>query len=154
MTAAELRKELGLPPADFAPIPGQAKHQVDKGAAGEVEIEVEKPKRRKFGENPCWYKSPMNGLRRYDSQKEARRAEKLDLLVAGNQVLAWWPQWPADCGFDNEDGSPARMMIDFRVLWSDGRVTYEDVKGYEPTEAWKVRRRAVRSHMGIEVEIV
>ena len=152
MSAAQLRKELGLPPADFAPIPGQAKRQADQVAA--AELEVDKPKRRKFGNKLTWYNSPMNGLRRYDSQKEARRAESLDRLVDAGEVLAWWPQWQADCGFDHEDGAPVVLRIDFRIQWADRRITFEDVKGAEPTQAWRLKADAVRQATGIEIELV
>ena len=108
----------------------------------------------KWKNKPEWYDSPVVGLRRYDSKREASRAKKLDLMHAGGKITAWWAQHPVYCGFDNENGSPTRMVIDFKILWPDGSVTYEDAKGPKPTRDWLIKRNAVRDLHGIVVETV
>ncbi len=112
------------------------------------------PATSKWRNKPTWYSSPTVGLRRYDSKKEANRARELDLLVLGGKIIAWWSQWPIYCGFDDQKGSPVRMFPDFRILWADGTVTFEDTKGAKPTEAWKLRWNAVRTCHGIEVKVI
>ncbi len=114
----------------------------------------EQKRRNKWGNKPTWVDSPTVGLRRFDSKKEANRARELDLLVAGGKVTAWWHQWPIWCGFDDEKGTPVRMYPDFRIMWADGQVTFEDTKGAAPTSDWKLKARAVRDLHGIEVQIV
>lgn len=139
MTAAEYLAMQNVTP-DRAPVP--------KGA-------TPAPKRpSKWGNKPEWYNSLMVGLRRYDSKREATRAKRLDHLVLAGKLVAWWAQHPVYCGFDNENGSPCRMIIDFKLLWPDGSVTYEDAKGPKPTRDWIIKRNAVRDLHGIEVATV
>ncbi len=136
MPAADYLKEVGAVP-DHAPAAAMT------SAA-----------KSKWRNKPTWYESPMVGLRRYDSKKEANRARELDLLVAGGRVVAWWHQWPIWCGFDDEKGTPVRMFPDFRIMWADGSITFEDTKGAAPTSDWKLKARAVRQFHGIDVRTV
>lgn len=108
--------------------------------------------RRKYRNKPTWHDSPVVGLRRYDSQKEARYAASLDAQFNTMQIHAWWPQVPLYCGFDNDDGSPVRMVIDFKIL-EPGGVRYVDVKGMKPTKDWEVKRKAVEQRYNIQIEI-
>ena len=109
--------------------------------------------RRKYGNVSTWHDSPVVGLRRYDSKKEAQYAARLDLEVKAGLVIAWWPQVPLFCGFDNDDGSPCRLIVDFRILTPEG-VRYVDVKGMAPTKDWEVKRKAVEQRHGILIEVV
>lgn len=111
-------------------------------------------KRSKWRNVPTWYESPMVGLRRYASKKEAIRARELDRWVTAGKVIAWWHQWPIYCGFDDDKGTPVRMYPDFRIMWADGSITLEDTKGAAPTYDWRLKRNAVRELHGIEVKIV
>ena len=133
MSAADYLNEMGVTP-DHAP--------------------AAEPKRSKWKNVPQWYDSPMAGLRRYASKKEANHARNLDLKVKGGQIVAWWTQWPIYCGFDNEAGTPIRMMVDFRILWADGSITFEDTKGAKPTPDWKLKQSAVRELHNIQVRVV
>jgi len=137
MTAAEWREAVGLDPTPH-----------------HIAVNREKRRRNKYGNNPTRYDSPMCGIRVYDSKAEANRARDLDRLVGAGEITSWWPQWPADTGIENDDGSPVVMRLDFRIMWADGRVTYEDVKGMKPTEAWELRRKAVERLHGIKIEII
>lgn len=141
MTSEEYRKHMGIA-SDPAPIP--------PGAITPVKTS----KKSKWNNKPCWYESPIVGLRRYDSKREANRARKLDQMHLAGKIVAWWAQHPVYCGFDNENGSPTRMMIDFKILWPNGSVTYEDSKGPKPTRDWLIKRNAVRDLHGIEVATV
>lgn len=142
MTAAEYLELMGVG-SNPAPLPPGAMPS------------SEPPKRAsKWNNKPTWHDSPVVGLRRYDSKREASRANQLDLLVQGGRVVAWWAQHPIHCGFDNDNGSPCRMIVDFKILWADGSVTYEDAKGPKPTEDWRIKRNAVRDLHGIEVKTV
>jgi len=113
-----------------------------------------KPRKSKWNNKPTWYESPLVGLRKYDSKREANRARYLDQLYLGGKIVAWWAQHPVYCGFDNGNGSPCRMILDFRIMWPDGSFTYEDAKGPKPTEDWRLKRNAVRDLHGIEVTTV
>lgn len=103
-----------------------------------------------------WHHSPVVGLIRCRSKVEARRAGELDLLFQAGEIVAWWFESPLPCGMKNDDGTPVRMFPDFKILWPDGRFTYEDTKpkGAKPERDWTLRRKAVRSHLGIDVEII
>jgi hypothetical protein len=107
--------------------------------------------RRKYRNKPTWHDSPVVGLRRYDSKKEAAYAAGLDRKVAAGLNTAWWPQVPLYCGFDKDDGSPVRMVIDFKIL-RHGESSYVDVKGLKPTKDWEIKRKAVEQRYGITVE--
>lgn len=136
MSNDQWREAMGLPPAGS-------------------DAPAEKPKKKnKMNAVKTRYVSAMNGSRVYDSKAEARRAIQLDQLVLAGDIVAWWPQWPAECGFNNDRGDPVMLRIDFRILWKDGRVTYEDVKGMAPTDAWNTRRKAAEQNNGIKIEIV
>jgi len=135
LSAADYLKEVGSNGAGPAPVPG-------------------KPKKNKWRNKPTWYESPTVGLMRFDSKREATRARYLDTLALTGKITAWWSQYPIYCGFDNDNGSPCRMMVDFKILWTDGSVTYEDAKGPKPTQDWILKRKAVRDLHSIDVTTV
>jgi len=50
-------------------------------------------------------------------------------------------------------GSTRRIRVDFMIVGNDGRIRWEDAKGFE-TEAWRLKRQVVRDAYGIEIELV
>lgn len=78
--------------------------------------------------------------RKYQSKREARHAAELDLLIRSNEVVRWEPQFSIELEIDGEPIGSYR--IDFKVWWTDGRITYDEVKGYE-TDLWRLKWAAV-----------
>lgn len=83
-------------------------------------------------------KPTINDGIRFDSKKEARRYETLKLLRRGGQVLFFLRQVP----FHLPGG--VKYLVDFVVFWTDGEVTFEDVKGMK-TAMYKAKKRMVES---------
>jgi len=73
---------------------------------------------------------------RFDSKKEAARYNTLELLRSAGEVLTFTMQVP----FRLPGG--VRYVCDFLVFWSDGSVTFEDVKGFR-TESYKAKKKMV-----------
>lgn len=46
-----------------------------------------------------------------------------------------------------------RIRVDFLLVENDGRLRWEDAKGFE-TPAWRLKRQIVRDAYGIEIELV
>lgn len=152
----------GLSPSNHMTWQEYQEYLASKGLAGRptpaVSARPGKTKAEKAGwvAKASWHQSPIVGLIYCRSKKEARRAAELDLMVAAGELTAWWHEVPLACGFDNDDGRPVRMFPDFKLLRPSGRITYQDTKpdGRKPEKDWTLRRKAVRSHLGIEVEIL
>lgn len=104
-----------------------------------------KPVRRKYGNNPTEYKGV-----RYDSAKEARRAQELDLLLAAGEIVSWRGQVP----FALPGG--VRYYADFVILERGGRYRVEDVKSQATArdKTYRLKRRQMRECLGIEIEEV
>lgn len=47
-----------------------------------------------------------------------------------------------------------RLIIDFLVFYKNGNQEYVDVKGYQPTEAWRVKQRIAEAEYPIKIKIV
>jgi hypothetical protein len=88
----------------------------------------------------------IDGIR-FPSQREARRYTALQLLRASGEVL-WFVRQPS---FDLPGGT--RYRADFLVVWRDGRVTVEDVKGFR-TPAYVRSRKQVEALYPITIEEV
>lgn len=145
LISAEEAQQLGI---------GGAVGRIRPKPPRQVDSPPAKSRRRKWGNNPKWYASKTVGLRWFRSTKEADRARELDRLVDAGDVIAWWHEAPIYCGFDNEDGTPCRMLPDFKIKWADGTETWEDTKGAKPTEDWRIKRNAVRDLWGIDVQVI
>lgn len=88
----------------------------------------------------------------FDSIAERDYAQKLERGRELGTILAWvhHPIFPLS---DGAGADAVRMELDFLVVWSPARagmlgepqVWAVDVKGPEPTEAWKVRARLFRT---------
>ena len=83
---------------------------------------------------------------RFASTAEGKRYCELRTLKACGEVTRFHRQ----VIFDLPGGT--RYICDFQIFWADGRVTYEDVKGFETSE-FKLKRKQVRALYGVEIEI-
>ena len=106
------------------------------------------PRPSKFGNVRTSYRSVQGFTRTYDSKGEARQAEVLDLGITTGLVLWWLPQpvFPLP-------GEKRSYRGDFLVVWADGRVAVQDFKGVDTPKS-KDRRKEVKAHYGLDVEIV
>lgn len=101
--------------------------------------------RRKYGNTPTCYQG-----REYDSAKEARRAQELDLMEKAGEIAGWIPQQP----FRLAGG--IRYVADFVVLENDGRWRAEDVKsdGTRKIASYRMKRRLFKDKFGREIREV
>lgn len=88
-------------------------------------------------------RTEVDGLK-FSSKKEARRYETLKLAKLGGVVL-WFIRQPS---FDLPGG--IRYRADFLVVWDDGKVSVEDVKGMK-TETYKLKKKQVEALYGIKI---
>ncbi len=92
-------------------------------------------------------KPTHSGGIRFDSKREARYFERLNLLQQSGEVSHFHRQ----VIFDLEGGVVYRC--DFQVIFADGRVEYHDAKGFE-TKEFRIKRRMVRARYGVEIVTV
>lgn len=64
----------------------------------------------------------------YASEKEARYAERLDLLKRAGEVKGWDPQVRYNLIVNGH--KITSLTVDFVVEYADGRTEWVDVKGY------------------------
>ena len=98
------------------------------------------------------WKTEYNG-HTYDSRKEAKYAEELDLRVKAGEIKSWDRQVRLDCVFNYK--KCFFMKIDFLIHENDGSLRYVDVKGYKKGMAytyWNVKRKVIQALMGIDIE--
>jgi hypothetical protein len=89
-------------------------------------------------------KTKVNGVT-IDSKKEARHYQALLLQKAGGAIRGFVRQVSILLP------SGRRLRLDFVVVENDGRVRWQDVKGYiSPT--WAVKRAEAESALGIQIE--
>lgn len=92
-------------------------------------------------------RTEYNG-RTYDSHAEARRAEELDTLKMYGDIVEVIPQFPMPI-FIN-DIKVCTYFADFKVTYKDGRIEYEDVKGFK-TAMYKLKKKMVKAYYGIDI---
>lgn len=80
----------------------------------------------------------------FHSKKEAIRYAELELLKKNGEVIFFLMQIP----FRLTGG--IKYICDFQVFWSDGKITFEDVKGYQ-TPLYKNKKKMVESLYPIEI---
>lgn len=74
----------------------------------------------------------------YDSKREARHAMELDTWMLTGRVVKVERQIPFELRAN--DRKVCKIVIDFKVTWHTGEVTYQEVKGYE-TKDWVIKRK-------------
>jgi dsDNA-binding SOS-regulon protein len=82
---------------------------------------------------------------RFDSKKEAKRYDDLKLLKRAGEVVFFLRQAPFHLPGN------VTYRIDFVVFWSDGNVTFEDVKGVR-TPQYITKKKMVEALYPIEIE--
>ncbi len=82
---------------------------------------------------------------KFDSTKEARYYDELQLRVKAGEVLFFLRQVP----FHLPGG--VKLIIDFVEFWSNGTVHIVDVKGAK-TEQYQAKKRMVEALYPVEIE--
>jgi hypothetical protein len=82
---------------------------------------------------------------RFDSKKEARRFDDLKLLQKAGEIVFFLRQVPFHLPGN------VTYRIDFLVFWSDGNVTFEDVKGVR-TPQYITKKKIVETLYPITIE--
>lgn len=83
---------------------------------------------------------------RFASTREANYYDRLKARREAGEVRYFLMQVP----FRLPGGT--RYVCDYQVHEADGRVRYVDVKGHE-TDTFKVKKREVEAHFGVEIEL-
>lgn len=81
----------------------------------------------------------------FASKKEAKRYEDLKLLQRSGEVVFFLRQTPFHLPGNT------KYVCDFTIFWSDGRVTFNEVKGYR-TQNYLLKRKLVESLYPIKIE--
>jgi len=97
----------------------------------------------RFGNKYNNTRTPVGELN-FDSKAEAARYCELVIAQQGRLVKFFVRQ----VGFDLPGNTKYRA--DYLVVWTDGRVTVEDVKGVV-TQVYKLKKRQVEQLYGIEI---
>ena len=98
--------------------------------------------KRKYGNCP----RVVDGIR-FDSKREANYYEQLKLERHAGLVAYFLRQ----VAMHLPGGT--RLVIDFVVVMTDGRIRYVDAKGRE-TQAFKIKRREIQHHYPVVLELV
>lgn len=91
-------------------------------------------------------KTECDGIK-FSSRKEAMRYNQLKAAQTAGEVLFFLRQTP----FHLPGG--VKYVCDFVIFYADGRVTFEDAKGFK-TESYKAKKRMVEALYPIEIEEV
>lgn len=83
----------------------------------------------------------------FDSKKEARRYQALKQLQKVNEVKYFIRQPSFDIG------AGVKYKADFLIVWTNGKVTIEDVKGYQ-TPTFKMKKKLVEAKYPIKIELI
>lgn len=106
----------------------------------------------KYRNSPTVYSSPTVGEKRFASKWEAELCMMLDTLVRIGEIKTFLDEVPIPLsGATSDAGRRLCMRPDFMVIGNDGRVTFIDAKGAEPTQKWKLQRAMVSKLHGIDV---
>lgn len=93
-------------------------------------------------------KTEYNGII-FDSKKEARRAQELDVLKRVGEITSWSPQ-PV-FKIEHEGVKICVYKADFKVEYPDGRIEYEDIKGFK-TPVYNLKKKLVKAFYGIDIK--
>lgn len=84
---------------------------------------------------------------RFQSKAEAKRYSELKILRRAGEIKYFLRQVP----FHIEGG--IKYLADFLIIWNNGEITIEDVKGFE-TQAFKTKKKLVEYQYNIIIEKV
>lgn len=85
----------------------------------------------------------LDGIK-FASKREAARYSTLKGLIAKGDVIFFTRQTPMHLI------GGIKYLCDFVVYWSDGTVTFEDVKGFK-TDLYKLKKKQVEATYPIEI---
>ena len=85
----------------------------------------------------------LDGIK-FRSKKEAKRYQELTLLKKSGEVDFFLRQVPMHFP------SGTKYVLDYMVFWNDGRITWEDVKGFR-TDIYRLKKKEVEYHYPIEI---
>ena len=78
----------------------------------------------------------------YDSKLEAGHAENLDWLKKAKEVKKYERQHKIDIAVNGVH--IANYFIDFKVWFTDGRIEFHEVKGFE-TDLWRLKWKLTKA---------
>ncbi len=84
--------------------------------------------------------------RRFASKKEAKRYGELKHLQEAGEVLFFLSQ----VSLPLSDSGKVKYVCDFLIFWTNGSVTFEDVKGFR-TPQYKMKKKLVEERYPIEI---
>jgi len=82
---------------------------------------------------------------KFDSVKEANRYCELINLQRAGEVSHFFRQVIFDLG------EGIIYKLDFMVFWTDGHISYEDVKGFK-TDVYKLKKKLVEGRYPVKIE--
>tara|TARA_B110000908_G_C10259981_1_gene458471 strand:+ start:665 stop:967 length:303 start_codon:yes stop_codon:yes gene_type:complete len=95
--------------------------------------------RHKFNAKPTEH----DGIK-FASKKESRRYQELRVLESAGDIRFFLRQTPIHLS------GGVKYVCDFLIFWSDGTVTFEDVKGYK-TDLYKLKKKQVEATYPITI---
>jgi len=101
-----------------------------------------KPKKSKFGN-----KFEKAGGKIYDSKKEARYSEQLELRRLAGEIKEIIPQFCLR--LDVNGFHVANYYVDFRIVLKNGKEQFHEVKGFSTPE-WRIKYKLARAIYGKE----
>lgn len=93
-------------------------------------------------------KTTYNGIV-YDSKRESKRAGELDILKRIGEVKSWLPQ--SEFRIEHRGVKICSYFADFKVVYADGHVEFEDVKGVK-TAVYKLKKKLVKAFHGVDIK--
>ncbi len=130
----------GFTAEDVAAI--QARNKANAAVSGLNPVKQKKAARHKFKAKPT-----INDGIRFDSKLEASYYEKLKWWQSQGEVLFFLRQVPIHLP------GGTKLVIDFQVFYTDGRVEMIDTKGVETPE-FKIKRREAEAVYPFEIKVV
>lgn len=101
-----------------------------------------KPKKSKFGN-----KFEKAGGKIYDSKKEARYAEQLEIRKLAGEIQDFTTQHCLRLDVNGEH--ICKYYVDFRVILKNGKEQFHEVKGYA-TDVWRIKWKLAMALYGKE----
>ena len=81
---------------------------------------------------------------KFASKKEQKRYAELQVLKSAGDILFFLRQTPLHLS------GGVKYVCDFLIFWSDGTVTFEDVKGFK-TDIYKLKKKQVEATYPITI---
>lgn len=74
---------------------------------------------------------------------------ELDILIRVGAITRWSAQ--PEFKIEHKGVKICKYIADFKVQYPDGRIEYEDVKGFK-TDIYKLKKKLVLAFYGIEIK--